>query len=99
MTLEKTYNRDTNTKLFTGISHQPAAVEKYWRALTVLIAESEQMKAMTRLDWMPPIITGTPTGKPKRGREEYNRGHQQPDDPSIQMLRTGYGEHIDRPQS
>ena len=69
MTSEKTYNRDAKTKLITGISHQPATMVKYWRAITVLIAESEQRKAMTRLDWMPPITTRTPTGKPKRGRE------------------------------
>ena len=50
MTLEKTCNRDTNTKSFTGISQQPAAMEKYWRALPVLTAESEQTKAMTHLD-------------------------------------------------
>ena len=50
MTLEKTYNRDAKTKLFTGICHQPAAIVKYWRALTVLTAESEQTTAMTHLD-------------------------------------------------
>ena len=50
MTLEKTYNRDAKTKLFTGISHQPTAMEKYWRAITVLTAESEQAKAMTQLN-------------------------------------------------
>ena len=50
MTLKKTYNRDANTKLFTGISHQPAAMEKNWRALIVLTAVSEQTKAMTHLD-------------------------------------------------
>ena len=50
MSLEKTYNRGAKTKLFTGISQQPAAMEKNWRALRVLIAESEQTKAMTHLD-------------------------------------------------
>ena len=50
MTLETTYNRDANTKSFTGSIQQPAAMEKYWRALTVLTAESEQTKAMTYLD-------------------------------------------------
>ena len=45
MTLEKTCNRDANTKSFTGIIQHPAAMEKYWRALT----ESEQTKAMTHL--------------------------------------------------
>ena len=51
MTLDKKIcNRDANTKSFTGISQQPAAMEKYWRALPVLTAESEQTKAMTHLD-------------------------------------------------
>ena len=50
MTLENTYNRDVNTKLSTGICHQPATMVKYWRALTVLTAESEQTKAMPHLD-------------------------------------------------
>ena len=50
MPLEKTCNRDANTKLSTGISHQPATMVKYWRALTVLTAESEQTKAMPHLD-------------------------------------------------
>ena len=50
MSLEKTYNRGAKTKLFTGISQQPAAMEKNWRALRVLIAESEQTKTMTHLD-------------------------------------------------
>ena len=50
MTLEKTCNRDANTKSFTGIIQHPAAMEKYWRALPVLTAESEQTKAMTHLD-------------------------------------------------
>ena len=50
MTLENAHNRDTNTKLYTGISHQPATMVKYWRALTVLTAESEQTKAMPHLD-------------------------------------------------
>ncbi len=50
MTLEKTYNRDAKTKLFIDISQQPAAMEKYWRALSVLTAESEQTKAMTHWD-------------------------------------------------
>ena len=50
MTLEKTYNRDAKTKHFTGINQQPSAMEKYWRALTVLTAKSEQTKAMTHLD-------------------------------------------------
>ena len=50
MTLENTYNCDANTILYTGISHQPATMVKYWRALTVLTAESEQTKAMPHLD-------------------------------------------------
>ena len=50
MTLEKTCNRDTKTKSFTGSSQQPEAMEKYWRALPVLTAESEQTKAMIHLD-------------------------------------------------
>ncbi|KAJ8405392.1 hypothetical protein AAFF_G00318650 [Aldrovandia affinis] len=35
---------------FTGISQQPAAMEKYLRALPVLTAVSEQTKAMAHLD-------------------------------------------------
>ena len=50
MTLENTYNRDAKTKLSTDISHQLATMVKYWRALTVLTAESEQTKAMPHLD-------------------------------------------------
>ena len=50
VSLENTYNRDVNTKLSTGICHQPATMVKYWRALTVLTAESEQTKAMPHLD-------------------------------------------------
>ncbi|KAJ8418676.1 hypothetical protein AAFF_G00001750 [Aldrovandia affinis] len=50
MALEKTYNRDAKTKLFTGISQQPAAMEKYLRALPVLTAVSEQTKVMAHLD-------------------------------------------------
>ena len=50
MTLEKTCNRDVKTKSFTGISQQPAAMEKYWRAFPVLTAESEQTNAMPHLD-------------------------------------------------
>ncbi|KAJ8367324.1 hypothetical protein AAFF_G00320880 [Aldrovandia affinis] len=50
MALEKTYNRDAKTKLFTGISQQPAAMEKYLQALPVLTAVSEQTKAMSYLD-------------------------------------------------
>ncbi|KAJ8366433.1 hypothetical protein AAFF_G00355510 [Aldrovandia affinis] len=50
MALEKTYNRDAKTKLFTGISQQPAAMEKYLRALPVLTGVSEQTKAMAHLD-------------------------------------------------
>ncbi|KAJ8416954.1 hypothetical protein AAFF_G00328320 [Aldrovandia affinis] len=50
MALEKTYNRDAKTKLFTGISQQPAAMGKYLRALPVLTAVSEQTKAMAQLD-------------------------------------------------
>ena len=50
MALEKTYNRDAKTKLFTGISQQPAAMEKYLRALPVLTAVSEQTKTMAHLD-------------------------------------------------
>ncbi|KAJ8366699.1 hypothetical protein AAFF_G00345190 [Aldrovandia affinis] len=50
MALEKTYNCDAKTKLFTGISQQPAAIEKYLRALPVLTAVSEQTKAMAHLD-------------------------------------------------
>ena len=50
MTLENTYNRDAKTKLSTDISYQLATMVKYWRALTVLTAESEQTKAMPHLD-------------------------------------------------
>ena len=50
MTLENTYNRGAKTNLSTGISHQPATIVKYWRALTILTAESEQTNAMTHLD-------------------------------------------------
>ena len=50
MTLEKTYNRDAKTKSFTGISQQPAAMDKYVRVLPVMTAESEQTKAMAHLD-------------------------------------------------
>ena len=50
MALEKTYNRDAKTKLFTGISLQPAAMEKYLHALPVLTAVSEQTKAMAHMD-------------------------------------------------
>ena len=50
MALEKTYNRDAKTKLFTGISQQPTAMEKYLKALPVLTAVSEQTRAMARLD-------------------------------------------------
>lgn len=38
------------TKLFTGISQQPAAIEKYLRALPVLTAVSEQTKVMAHLN-------------------------------------------------
>ena len=44
MVLQKTY-----TKSFTGINQHPAAMEKCWRALPVLTAESEQTKTMTHL--------------------------------------------------
>ena len=47
MTLENTYNSDAKTKLSTD---QLATMVKYWRALTVLTAESEQTKAMTHVD-------------------------------------------------
>ena len=50
MTLENTYNRNAKNKLSTDISHQLATMVKYWRALTVLTAESEQPKAMTHFD-------------------------------------------------
>ena len=50
MALENTYNRDAKTKPYTGISHQPATMVKYWRALTVLTADSEHSKAMPPLD-------------------------------------------------
>ena len=50
MALEKTYNRDAKTKLFTGISQQPAAMEKYLRALPVLTAVSKQTKAMAHVE-------------------------------------------------
>ena len=45
---------------------------------------------------MTPSTTRSPTGKLKRGCEEYNRRHQQPDYPSIKMCGTGHGEHLDR---
>ena len=50
MPLQNTYNRDATIKLSTDISHQLATMIKYWRALTVLTAESEQTEAMTHLD-------------------------------------------------
>ena len=50
VTLEKTRNRDVKTKTVTGISQQPAAMEKCWRALPFLTADSEQTKVMTHLD-------------------------------------------------
>jgi len=50
MALEKTYNRDGKTKLFTGICQNPAAMEKYLRALPFMTAVSEQTKAMAHLD-------------------------------------------------
>ena len=81
MTLENTYNRDAKTKLYTGISQQPATMVKYWRALTVLTAESEQTKPCPTCIWMTPSTTMTPTGKPKRGRELYTRRHQQMNHP------------------
>ncbi len=51
MTLEKTCNRDTKTKSFTGIILQSAASShgEIQRVLPVLTAESEQTKAMTHL--------------------------------------------------
>ena len=62
MTLENTYNRDAKTKLYTGISHQPATMVKYWRALT------RQRKCHTWI-WTTPSTTRTPTGDLRRGRE------------------------------
>ena len=50
MTLDNTCNRDAKTKLSTGIRHQPATMVKYWRAHSVLTADSEQTKAMPHLD-------------------------------------------------
>ena len=50
MALEKTYNRDANTKLFTRISQQSTAMEKYLQALPMLIAVSEQTKVMAHLN-------------------------------------------------
>ena len=56
MPLDKTYNSDTKSKLFTGISQQPAASSQQpWRekklaSFSVLTAVSEQTKAMTHLD-------------------------------------------------
>ena len=54
MALENTYNRDANrdaeTKLFTGISQQSTAMEKYLLALPILTAVSEQTKVMTHLN-------------------------------------------------
>ncbi|MGH0136787.1 UNVERIFIED_CONTAM: hypothetical protein FKN15_062075 [Acipenser sinensis] len=49
MVLEKTYNRDTKTQLFNGVSLLPAAVEKYLQALPILTAVSEQTKTIARL--------------------------------------------------
>ena len=68
MTLENTYNRDAKTKLSTDISHQLATMVKYWRALTVLTAESEQTKAMPHLD-LDDTKHHEDTNKPKRMRE------------------------------
>ena len=50
MALEKTYNRDAKTKLFTGISQQSTAMEKYLQALLMLTAVSEQTKVMAHLN-------------------------------------------------
>jgi len=50
MALEKTYNHDVKTKLFTGISQRLAAMKKYLRALPVLTAVSKQTKVMAHLD-------------------------------------------------
>ena len=50
MAFEKTYNRDAKTKLFTRISQQSTAMEKYLQALPMLIAVSEQTKVMAHLN-------------------------------------------------
>ena len=50
MALEKTYNRDPETKLFTRISQQSTAVEKYLQALPMLTTVSEQTKVMAHLN-------------------------------------------------
>lgn len=49
MALEQTYNRDAKTQLFHGISQQPAAMEKYLRALPKLTSISEQTKRMVHI--------------------------------------------------
>ena len=51
MALEKTYNRDAQTKLFTGISQQFTAMEKYLdKVLPMQMAVSEQTKVMAHLN-------------------------------------------------
>ena len=50
MALEKTYNRDAKTKLFTRISQQSTAMDKYLQALLMLTAVSEQTKVMAHLN-------------------------------------------------
>ena len=50
MAFEKTYNRDAETKLFTRISQQSTAMEKYLQALPMLTAVSEQAKVMAHLN-------------------------------------------------
>lgn len=49
MGLHKTYNSNASTKLFTGISQQPATIDKYLKALPVVTALSEQTKTMAHL--------------------------------------------------
>ena len=67
LALQQTYKRDAKAKSFNGISQQPAAMEKYVRALPVLTAESEQTKEMTHLDlYDTKHHMETPTGKPQR---------------------------------
>ena len=87
MALEKTYNRDAKTKLFTGISQQPAAMEKYLKALPVLTAVSKHTKIMAHLD---ADDTKHHEDKDSQGANEAEgvkkiTCHQQPDDQSFHM--------------
>jgi len=50
MALEQTYNKDAKTKLFTGITQQPATISKYLKALPGITAVSEQTRRMANMN-------------------------------------------------